>query len=266
VNSFIKEKGTKKAELRKFNLFQLVTHIHNVQQKNEIKRLNTICGLLKKKMEWSTYVEERWMREMAKVSGFPGCEKQNDDIWHVSPSMNMSSFETVDITPGVIPTCTCKFYKATRIPCCHICSVFSRIEGRNLFSVENLHPRWRLKNHPLFLVAKKKLGANIDEEVFEIVPAIEEDNIVDLNSRILVPNSADQRFEALNEQFQRVGIQASKKEEWSKQLMLQLVQFENNIKTEGAFNWSGSFNWNWCTCCTRKSTHKASNKARKSRS
>jgi hypothetical protein len=55
------------------------------------------------------------------------------------------------------PTCTCGKFQSTWIPCSHICAVYGRIPNK-LFVVNNLHPHWHLKNHPLFEKGLETLG------------------------------------------------------------------------------------------------------------
>lgn len=59
--------------------------------------------------------------------------------------------------------CTCANHTSTLMPCRHICKVAS-FKNKRTFSIEFLHPRWRLINHPLWGSAKHGLGHELDAQ------------------------------------------------------------------------------------------------------
>jgi hypothetical protein len=151
---------TEKKELRKFNLFQITSHLMTQFNRSEARCLEVICDHIRNKQTWSKYVDNIWQEGLRLSSNFPFVEQSSDDpnMWSATSAdkTTVHLVTVADLTLGSIPTCGCLHFTSTLIPCAGICAVFSRLEG-NLFAASNLHQRWRLNTHPLYKQALKKL-------------------------------------------------------------------------------------------------------------
>ena len=160
VNSSIKEKGDKKKELRGFNIYQLVMHLINQFERMESRSLSAICELVRSKKEWSKYVDDIWQDAFKGICELPYVKEVERDVFCVANTEDfLVILHTVTLDVGSFPKCTCNWFKSSKIPCPGICTVLSRRTG--LFNKTNLHPRWRLENHPLYQDALRKLNLTV---------------------------------------------------------------------------------------------------------
>jgi len=236
----------KNKELRKFNLFQTLDHILAQFNRNEARSLDVICDLIRKQRSWSKYVDDIWQEGFRISSDLPLVEKslEHSNIW-TATSSNSSKIHTVSIVNhdmGGIPTCDCNQFKSTLIPCAGICAVFSRLDSQ-LFSVSNLHIRWRLNRHPLYEQALKKLKL-IDSTA---APIKDTDTLftpisntmqsqIDLSAynSIVYPTRSDVRYTRLNNLFKSVEPVALRNEHLYKLLMINLTAFKNSAFNDEA--------------------------------
>lgn len=68
-------------------------------------------------------------------------------------------------------TCGCSFWMSNRIPCWHIHLVHvhdASVIRATCMQVGNLHPQWRLRNHPLYVDACKSPTVGIEPEKVHI--------------------------------------------------------------------------------------------------
>ena len=127
----------------------------------EVRSLNVLCNLIKKKRKWGYYVEEIWQEQFRRSADLPHAEETigSNFNWRVCSSDRKTSHEfavPADMM-GQIPTCSCAHFTSSLIPCAGICAVYCRLVDE-LFDVKNLHPRWRIDSHPLYRDALVKLN------------------------------------------------------------------------------------------------------------
>ena len=145
TNSRIKGGGTKKKELREYNLLQLLQWYLNQVELQEEQSLNMIVKLIEDNRQWSKYVQTAWQLQLSKVRhyrSFPigghrmvililqafkyTCEML-DDVWLVY-STDAAGDETVNevkmkVYPPSTPSCSCAYFATCHMPCRHICAV-----------------------------------------------------------------------------------------------------------------------------------------------
>src|SRR5689334_21843157 len=66
----LKEKGNKKTELRSFNLLLITEHVLNQFDRFQVRPLNRICDLIRKKKHWREYVDNIWMESFKNSTKF----------------------------------------------------------------------------------------------------------------------------------------------------------------------------------------------------
>ena len=71
TNSRMKGGGSKKAELRKYNLFQLATWYLDQVEKQEEETLAAIVKLISENREWSGFVQVLWQKQVNQVQKIP---------------------------------------------------------------------------------------------------------------------------------------------------------------------------------------------------
>jgi hypothetical protein len=122
-NSRIKEWGAKKAELRKFNLFQFLQYYINMVERQEAESLNIIEKLIQDRREYSDFVKDIWESEH-RLSYQHSCTKIVDDngdsatVWKVISTRGSCHLVRLDSNCS---SCECVSFRSTLIPCRHIC-------------------------------------------------------------------------------------------------------------------------------------------------
>ena len=242
VNSSIKEKGLKKSELRSFNLYQLGRHIFSQFDRMEAKSLNSLCNMVSKNMFMTPYVEKIWMQQYQQATNLPFVENipTQSEKWAIydCPELTrvLHDITLKNSSNHDIPTCTCNAFCSTLIPCAGICAVFGRLQ-EHLFNSNNLHPRWRINNHPLYktCLKKMKLLESDDSDPKKQTFAIENDqNIqaeVDLTAynSILFPSRRDVRYSKFNQACKRIELRVIDNEHTYKIFLLMLANFEQSL-------------------------------------
>ncbi|MEN9638163.1 MAG: hypothetical protein RLZZ262_31 [Bacteroidota bacterium] len=235
----LKEKGDKKKELRKFNLYQLHEHIINQFNRMEARSLQSICDLIQSAKRWSQYVDRIWKTEFSKISDLPFAREVRSGHWEVAAVADFAviSHSVIQSDSGVfdIPTCDCATFRSSLIPCAGICTVFSRISNE-LFNVSNVHPRWRLQNHPLYIEALGKLNlcdraenATHQRTNASITGSLKHEHDLEVYNSIVFPQKRDVRYTKLNQQFKRIEGRVINNEHAYKLMMMNLVAFENSL-------------------------------------
>lgn len=240
MNSVLKEKGGKKKELRKFNLFQLLEHILNQFNRFQARCVDQIKDLIKSKKEWSSYVDDIWMKAFQSISHLPFVQEKDSGQWVVSATNDFSvlSHCVIQSDPRMegIPTCSCSDFSSTLIPCAGICAVFSRISD-SLFVVNTLHPRWRLRNHPLYgkCIDMLNLRSLPSNGIPSQPPVGLEGDIaqheldLEVYNTIIFPSKRDVRYTRLNQQFKKLEGRVINNEHAYKLMMMNLIAFENSL-------------------------------------
>lgn len=241
VNSNVKEKGKKKSELRKFNLYDLMLHLLNQFNRLQAQSLNDICELVKSNKKWSSYVQKIWTESLLASSKFPFAKEVAPGQWEVSSQPNFAEILHVvvlrDQDMDGIPTCNCPTFLSSKIPCPGICAVFNRIEDE-LLLVKNLYPRWRLSRHPLYQQALCKLNLCDVEPcsppLNDINPSDDAapfQNHLDMQSyqSILYPSKRDVRYNKLNQAFKKIEGKCVDNEHFYKLMMVNLTKFGNSM-------------------------------------
>ena len=179
TNSVIKERGELKKDLKKFNNFELVTHLLSMAETKDLDAVRDLVQILEKGREWSPYVHDRWTAAQQACSSIQEMKRVRADrdldglgpgtIWSVK-TRNAGALGATDHTvktwinheaPNARsrhpPTCDCAAFTSSHLPCAHICHVFTC--SRNaLFVATNLYHRWRLCSMPLWAHSKRKLN------------------------------------------------------------------------------------------------------------
>ena len=232
INSLIKENGQKNKELRKYNLFQLSTYLSNKVARIEESSLNEICSMIEQGRQWSRYVDEQWNQQLKKSHQLPFVEETATGRWVASTAGDFPQTHQITLEDSLkfgIPTCSCRPFTASAIPCTGICAVFSWMT-RELFEVRNLHPRWIICNHPLYIIAlqKKKLAV---PELPQIKPHDEPRHQLtpQAYNHIICPSKSDLRNVKLNQQFKKIEPTACRVPHIYKLLMMNLIAFEQSL-------------------------------------
>ena len=124
-NSRIKERGAKKAELRKYNLFQFLQHYTSMVERQEAESLNIIEKLIKDRRGYSDFVKTIWEAEH-RLSYQHSSTKIGDEntgsagIWKVTSTHGSNHQVSIG---NSCSSCDCDSYRSTLIPCRHICCV-----------------------------------------------------------------------------------------------------------------------------------------------
>ena len=250
INSTIKEKGQKKKELRKFNLYQLFQHILTLFDRGEARALDEICDLIRSNGKWSKYVDTIWQNQYKLCSDLPFVEKSDQTVgcdW-TAKSSNLKVCHEIkieDLELGGIPSCNCRHFLSTRIPCTGICAVFSRLTTL-LFRIENLHHRWRLNHHPLHSRALQKLNLVCEQTntvrtigiSHQVESRMAMQSEIDLTAyqSIVFPNARDLRYTKLNNLFKTVEPLVMNNENFYKLLTLNLTKFKNSVESGAPCN------------------------------
>ena len=149
INSLIKEKGQKNKKLRKYILYELALFLANKIARIEENSLKEICSLVEQGRHWSKYVDDQWNEQLKKSHQLPFVQQKSPGIWtasaenndEISTKSHQVSMNDADYLG--VPSCTCRAFTSSLIPCAGICAVFSRLTD-DVFDVSNLHPSWRL--------------------------------------------------------------------------------------------------------------------------
>ena len=146
--------------------------------------------------KWSKWVQDRWQNEAVKASEYVP--------EYVEPStykVRHKNRERIErrVVIGDFPTCDCIYFCSSLIPCRHIACVFPLLKTEALFSKKTLHPRWKLKNHPLYERALQNLGLSNAErasttQVERTDAAVGSPDLLESYRAILAPKSEDQRY------------------------------------------------------------------------
>ena len=253
MNSVIKEKGSKKSELRKSNLLQLLEHIKNIFQRTQTRSEDQIISLIQSKKSWSDYVQKIWMENFTQAEKLPFVREAEPNIWEVSSFEDFHEISHLvcrcDPDLNGIPTCNCATFLSCWIPCSGICAVFSRVSG-DLFVVENLHMRWRLNGHPLFQKALSKLSLTSEESLlanhdeFNAGPSTNfcHQTLLDQScyNSIVFPTKRDVRYSVYNQALKKIESRVLNNEHFFKLMMMNIVSFGNFMLGHGSGNFQTS--------------------------
>ena len=209
----------------------------------ESRSLSAICELVRSKKEWSKYVDDIWQDAFKGICELPYVKEVERDVFCVANTEDfLVILHTVTLDVGSFPKCTCNWFKSSKIPCPGICTVLSRRTG--LFNKTNLHPRWRLENHPLYQDALRKLNLTVEprENIENTIGAsfTEMKNQLDLSSynSIVFPKKRDLRYSKLHQQFLKISELCISNEHFFKHLIMNLNTFEqwiHGVKSNPAF-------------------------------
>ena len=177
TNSRIKGNGKLKAYLNQCTLVELVTHIINIAEKQDLQAIEE----LKKLRLAGKRVSDFYSKELAKskTEALPlmtNVTRRDDGKYGVQ---NGANEETVDLcSPCIhrgdeykIPSCTCAFYRSTYIICPCICAAITKAgKHEDIDNVHNVHPFWHLRGHPMWRRALDKLGKADYDDFPELPP------------------------------------------------------------------------------------------------
>jgi hypothetical protein len=237
INSLIKEKGQKNKELRKYNLYELALFLSNKISRIEETSLIEICELIEKGRLWSRYVHDQWNAQCKKCHQLPFVQQVSPETWNAASQENCTNPHIItlnDLAIFGVPSCTCRAFTSSLIPCAGICAVFSRMTNE-LFDITNLHPRWRLKNHPLYETALKKKKLVVEPTSCTVSAQSGSRNLhshqltLEAYSNIICPTKADVRYVKLNQQFKKIEPAACRDAHTYKLLMMNLIAFEQSL-------------------------------------
>ncbi len=190
-----------------YSLFQLATHVFHHVERIENEKLSAIKDLIVRKEKWSPYVKSKW-EEHAKHSARFQCTDTGDDKWEVrnkvSGKCNIVEFRSP------CPSCDCNRFKASLLPCSHICSAITANPSCNeVYDVQNLHPRWRLVYHPLHRMAMVSLGLMAPTGNGTTNSVDDADNTaIAIYSTLTVPKSETKRYNILSQLWKQAMQQA----------------------------------------------------------
>jgi sentrin-specific protease 1 len=151
----LKGNGLLKTSMREWNLKDFFEH-HEMLVKGYVSRVeNTLLKMEKGKDPFTPYVSKNFssvLKESTFLSivdsfntedkhCFFVCDRKKD-IYEVKIPKKVSEY----------PTCSCTHYSSLLLPCRHIAKAFSVDVGnhRLFYSDDTLHPRWHVKNHPMY--------------------------------------------------------------------------------------------------------------------
>ena len=265
INSSIKGRGQLKKEMKSFGLFELVEYILQLFRGIEAAKLQKIIKCIRDKETISPYVKKKWCRSVECAGSLSDAvmdEASSDhdrQVWNVRISDDYVSVVHVH-SDGAPPTCTCGYYRSTKLPCRCICYVTTKCPGKKYYMPADLHPRWQLKNHPLWRVAHASLRitlpcteSNTTATLAAALPCTESNTTAtlaaalstlttDTTSDYIVPNEIfndiedpaleDRRYAQLNMAFQAVAVYAKEDPVTFKRIMA-ILTMEHEIAAGG---------------------------------
>ena len=229
-------------ELPNYNMFQLQEHLLSLFQRQEEKSMREIKECIQKGYFWSDYVNDQWNNEFQKLGDFSAVQNAGTSTtWEVKPYNNSNICHVVSIFEDSFPTCSCGIFTSTRIPCRHICKVYSMFASR-LKQPSNLHPRWLLCNHPLYskVVSEMNIGSvsltlqnnlstsETNDNTMILSKRIAEENLK-LYQNISYPSTEAQRFQKISEGLNKLKERGLSNEHNYKRLMMLINQSIINI-------------------------------------
>lgn len=242
TNARVKGNGALKKLLKKAEIDRSISRVLDLVKNQEGKALQTIKGYIKANKKWSDYVDGIWKENVSHTSRLVciAIEASSDSekiCYNISRKKDMKTISKVTIPRqkgAFSPTCTCGSFSSRKIPCTCICAVFSSPSvSQKLFVEDNLHPRWRLVNHPLYAKAKIHLG--IDDGTVENCCLDQGNMTVDhiTYNRIEYPATQNIRYARLKEQFELAARHAKENEEIYKKFMVLLSSAVNSYNCVG---------------------------------
>lgn len=237
LNSTIKEHGSLKKELAKYNLNQLLEHLLSIMRQQDSKAKVEIISCIKAGQGWSKQVDTIWKNENSVSNEYHCvCTDPSNRVWSVERHDGQGTAHIASL-PSIghsFPSCDCRNFTSRLIPCRHICAVYSRVEDK-LFSKSSLHPRWWIANHPKYQECMAHLGLDnaISGQNKDLnSPAADMDLHVQLFDQIRVPNTQQSRFRRLDEQAKELVSAGSSADDFTyKFVMKGLVSLMNAAKS-----------------------------------
>ncbi|XXQ37759.1 Uncharacterized protein PBTT_08695 [Plasmodiophora brassicae] len=163
-NSRIKEGGLLSKDLASYNLHQTLEHLTEIIRRQEADAKKEIKALIKAGHGWSKAVHAIWKSENEQSDNY-ACSPMDASSrrWRAVRHDGRGTAHVVQLRDPSLsnaspyPTCTCKQFTSTLIPCAAICAVYHHVVDP-LFYVETLHPRWWISRHPGYAACASELG------------------------------------------------------------------------------------------------------------
>lgn len=245
TNGRIKGNGALKKVLSKSELDRSVSRCIYIFKSQEASSLKLIKGLIVAKKYCSKFVNKKWTKNSKHASKMNirenmGLSDDDTVIYECVYKNSNDIYSTVTIprVPGDFPpSCTCGTFMSMRIPCTCICAVYNnQSTSHTLFVKENLHPRWRLENHPLYEKAKMMLGIScggngIPDATGNNIDGILGRAVVDIAiyDNIEFPDVPASRYARLKERFDEAARLAVGNIESYKKLFITLSAAVNHL-------------------------------------
>lgn len=229
ANAVIKRRTTNPSVYKRMSFAELANTLHSVTDETQARALIELKQLLKVQKGWSTFVDKIWSAEHHLSPSYE-CKPHQTD-WKVYHREKPNRVRVVTVgNDENIPVCTCATYQSSRIPCRHICAVYCRI-SHDLWNVKNLHPRWRLTNHPLYPIAMKSLGL-MDEEVLDHQQPLSEHMNLKANvyHAINFPLQHNRRYNALLADFKELAALGMHNPHVFKTAKMGLISLVNKLR------------------------------------
>ena len=173
-----------------------------LRQKN--KSYNLLKKHIKNKKKISDFVLKHLHVQMAIGIDYNITKLElKEDISTFTVETIDESIETVTIEKGKQPICTCSYFKTFQLPCACMVIPFNHLKKRRFLDPENLLPRWKLENHPLFSQASDEVKITSDsiaEHGFVIeTNSVNLNTIPDKKKQHQIINSLQKEIQALAE-------------------------------------------------------------------
>ncbi len=172
--------------------------------------------------KWSAYVDDIWKRNAEQLVQFTS--ETSGGLWKITHKSK--SFHYFVQFGEEFPTCNCNQYKSSLIPCPHICNaIAANCEYDSIYTLEVLHPRWKLQSHPLFHAAMVSMG--LRPNTHDTVTATDFDSY----TKIQVPSAKNRKYSCLQQLFAEVCKVACNSDHWFKVMMVRGAQSLNDMRT-----------------------------------